>query len=134
MADLQEAANQFIEDLVAQNVAGLMGTFTPEAMQKAMSMGQGPQPQGPVTHKEARLLPAEGDDHPVDLVVGTDTRGLRGLYRIDLGGHRNYAGGCAQSGIRGYGNCDVGPALSWPYLARVWAWHGSLDAPDWRFS
>lgn len=73
MADLQEAANQFIEDLVAQNVTGLMGTFTPEAMQKAMSMGQGPQPQGPLTHKEARLLPAEGADHPVDL--GTRSRG-----------------------------------------------------------
>ena len=52
MADLQEAANQFIENLIAQNVTGLMGTFTPAAMQKAMSMGQGPQPQGPVTHKE----------------------------------------------------------------------------------
>ena len=72
MADLQEAANQFIENLIAQNVTGLMGTFTPAAMQKAMSMGQGPQPQGPVTQKEAKLLPAEGDDHPVDLVVGTD--------------------------------------------------------------
>ena len=35
MSDLQEAANQFIENLVTQNVAGLMSTFTPEAMQKA---------------------------------------------------------------------------------------------------
>ncbi len=87
MADLQEAANQFIEDLVAQNVAGLMGTFTPEAMQKAMSMGQGPQPQGPVTHKEARLLPAEGDDHPVDLVVGTDAQqAIIGTVWREVGG------------------------------------------------
>ncbi len=87
MADRQEAANQFIEDLVDQNVAGLMGTFTPEAMQKAMSMGQGPQAQGPVTHKEARLLPAEGDDHPVDIVVGTDTQqGIIGTVWREIDG------------------------------------------------
>ncbi len=87
MADLQEAANQCIEDLIAQNVAGLMGTFTPEAMQKAMAMGQGPQPQGPVTHKEAKLLPAEGDDHPVDLVVGTDAQqAIIGTVWREVGG------------------------------------------------
>ncbi len=87
MSDLQEAANQFIENLVTQNVAGLMSTFTPEAMQKAMSMGQGPQPQGPVTQKEAKLLPAEGDDHPVDLVVGTDAQqGIIGTVWREIGG------------------------------------------------
>lgn len=87
MADLEEAASQFIEDLIAQNVAGLMGTFTPEAMQKAMSLGQGPQAQGPVTHKEARLLPAEGDNHPVDLVVGTDTQqGIIGTVWREIDG------------------------------------------------
>ena len=87
MADLQEAANQFIEDLIAQNVAGLMGTFTPEAMQKAMAMGQGAQPQGPVTRKEAKLLPAEGDDHPVDLVVGTDAQqAIIGTVWREIGG------------------------------------------------
>ena len=87
MSDLQEAANQFIENLVTQNMAGLMSTFTPEAMQKAMSMGQGPQPQGPVTHKEAKLLPADGDDHPVDLVVGTDTQqGIIGTVWREIDG------------------------------------------------
>ena len=75
MADLQEAANQFLEDLIAQNVAGLMATFTPQGMQKAMAMGQGQQPAGGTpTTKEARLLPAEGDDHPVDLIVGDGTQ------------------------------------------------------------
>ena len=58
MSDLQEAANQFIENLVTQNVAGLMSTFTPEAMQKAMSMGQGPQPQGPPPAGNQPLPPA----------------------------------------------------------------------------
>ncbi len=87
MSDLQEAANQFIENLVTQNVAGLMSTFTPEAMQKAMSMGQGPQAQGPVTHKEAKLLPADGDNHPVDLVVGTDAQqGIIGTVWREIDG------------------------------------------------
>ena len=74
MADLQEAANQFLEDLIAQNVAGLMATFTPQGMQKAMALGQGQQTGGTPTHKEARLLPPEGSDHPVDLIVGDGTQ------------------------------------------------------------
>ncbi|MAE93193.1 MAG: hypothetical protein CL910_00895 [Deltaproteobacteria bacterium] len=87
MADLQESANQFIEDLIAQNMAGLMATFTPEGMSKAMALGQGPQPQGPVTRKEAVLLAAEGDDHPVDLVVGTDSQeGIIGTVWREVGG------------------------------------------------
>ena len=88
MADLQEAANQFIEDLIAQNMSGLMATFTPEGMSKAMALGQGQQPQsGAPTRKEAVLLPAEGDDHPVDLVVGNEEQeAIIGTVWRDMGG------------------------------------------------
>jgi hypothetical protein len=73
MADLQEAANQFIEHLISQNMQGLMATFTPEGMSKAMALGQGPQgQQGAPTRKEAVLLPTDGDDHPVDLILGNE--------------------------------------------------------------
>ncbi len=87
MADLQEAANQFIEDLIAQNMAGLMATFTPEGMQKAMALGQGQQPQGAVIRKEAKLLAPEGEDHPVDLHVGTDAQeAVIGTVWREIGG------------------------------------------------
>ncbi len=88
MADLQEAANQFIEDLIAQNMGGLMATFTSEGMSKAMALGQGPQPQGGTpTRKEAVLLPAEGDDHPVDLILGNDEQeGIIGTVWREIGG------------------------------------------------
>ena len=73
MATLEQSAQQFIEDLVAQNMGGLMGTFTPAGMGKAMALGAGPQPAGTVTKKEAVILEAAGDDHPVDLHIGTDS-------------------------------------------------------------
>ena len=74
MADLMESAQQFIEDLIAQNMGGLMGALTPEGMGKAMALGQGPQPSGTPTRKEALVLDPEGDDHPVDLDVATETQ------------------------------------------------------------
>jgi hypothetical protein len=74
MADLQAAANKFIEDLIAQNMGGLMGTLTPNGMSKAMAMGQGPQPSGPPTKKIAVLGKPEGEDHPVELQLATATQ------------------------------------------------------------
>ena len=74
MADLKESAQQFIEDLIAQNMGGLMGTLTPQGMSKAMALGQGPQPSGTPTRKEVVVLDAQGDDHPVDLVLATETQ------------------------------------------------------------
>jgi hypothetical protein len=92
MADLQKAANQFIEDLLAQNMGGLMATFTPAGMSKAMAMGQGPQPSGVPTKKEAVLGVPDGEDHPVELqlatatqeiVVATTWREVAGAWKVD---------------------------------------------------
>lgn len=92
MADLGEAAAQFIEDLLAQNMGGLMATFTPAGMSKAMALGQGPQPSGTPTRKEAMILDARGDEHPVDLIVGNDEleviigtvwREVEGRWKVD---------------------------------------------------
>jgi len=74
MADLQAAADKFIEDLIAQNMGGLMATLTPAGMGKAMAMGQGPQPAGPPTRKKAVLGEPEGEDHPVELQLATATQ------------------------------------------------------------
>lgn len=61
MADLKEAANQFIEDLIAQNMSGLMATFTPEGMSKAMAMGQGSATPGRSAHPQGgRAAPRRG--------------------------------------------------------------------------
>lgn len=47
MPDLQEAAQQFAKDILANNIAGLMPVFTPAGMGKAMAMqGQGGGAQG----------------------------------------------------------------------------------------
>jgi hypothetical protein len=92
MADLQDAANKFIEDLIAQNMAGLMGTLTPAGMMKAMAMGQGPQPSGTPTRKEAVLGEPNGEDHPVEIrmatatqefVVGTVWRDVGGTWKVN---------------------------------------------------
>jgi len=42
MADLQEIWNRRASDVVANNVAGLMGDFTPAGMAKAMSLAANP--------------------------------------------------------------------------------------------
>ena len=62
MAELKEAADRFAKDLMSQNIAGLMLSFTPAGMMKAMAMqGQmaaaGPQP--PATGYEVSI---EGED------------------------------------------------------------------------
>ena len=72
MADLKETAEKFLEDLIAQNVGGLMATFTPEGMSKAMAMGQPQAPAGTPTKKEVQIQDAQGEDTPVDFVVGND--------------------------------------------------------------
>ena len=42
MVDFQEALDQFVQDIMANNIAGLMPVFTPVGMGKAMAMqGQG---------------------------------------------------------------------------------------------
>ena len=72
MADLKETAEKFLEDLIAQNVGGLMATFTPEGMSKAMAMGQQQTPAGTPTKKEVQIQDAQGEDTPVEFVVGND--------------------------------------------------------------
>ncbi len=74
MADLKETAEKFLEDLIVQNIGGLMATFTPEGMSKAMAMGQQSPPGGTPTKKEVNIGEPQGDDHPVEFVVGNDTQ------------------------------------------------------------
>jgi hypothetical protein len=92
MAELKESAAQFLDDLIANNVGGLMAVFTPEGMTKAMAIGQGGGPQGTPTNKTVVILDAEGEDHPVDLVVdaeegqaiiGTVWRDVAGTWKVN---------------------------------------------------
>lgn len=76
MADLKETAQQFANDLMAQNIAGLMLAFTPEGMGKAMALQaqqQAAGPQAPATSSEVVLQGEEGDDHLVDIVMKSDS-------------------------------------------------------------
>ena len=87
MADLKESAAQFLDDLLAQNVGGLMAVFTPEGMTKAMALGQGGGPQGTPNSKQIVILETQGEDHPVDLVVEADEgQAIIGTVWRDVGG------------------------------------------------
>ena len=87
MADLRESAAQFLDDLIAQNVGALMAVFTPEGMSKAMALGQGGAPHGAPTSKEVVLLEPEGEDHPVDFVVGAaEGQAIIGSVWREIGG------------------------------------------------
>ena len=75
MAELKDTAQQFAQDLINQNIAGLMMAFTPNGMGQAMALqgqmaGQ-PQPAGTPSVK-VEVTGQEGDDHLVDLVMGSD--------------------------------------------------------------
>lgn len=92
MADLKEAADKFLDDLIAQNVAGLMATFTPAGMTKAMGMGQPDAPSGTPTKREVIVGAAEGGAHPVTYNVGNDSAELSvktvwkevdGIWKVD---------------------------------------------------
>ncbi|MCC6382979.1 MAG: hypothetical protein IT304_10765 [Dehalococcoidia bacterium] len=72
MADLQETAEQFARDLVGQNLAGLMMSFTAEGMYRAMELQaqrQAAGPQPPSTGFEVNFKGADGEDQVVDIVV-----------------------------------------------------------------
>lgn len=76
MADLNETATQFANDLIAQNIAGLMMVFTPNGMGKAMAMqgdmqAGGAQPTA--TGFELRPAGEAGDDRLIDLVLKNAT-------------------------------------------------------------
>ena len=87
MADLKESAEKFIQDLIAQNMAGLMGAFTPEGMSKAMAMGQQGAQGGPPSRTEVNVLEASGEDHPVDLVMeNSEGEAIIGTVWRDVGG------------------------------------------------
>ncbi len=98
MADLKDTAEQFVKDLTALNLAGLMMTFTPEGLNKALAMQAQMQAGGgqqPVTSSAVELLGTEGDDHVVDLVltnpngsvtIGTRWREVLGAWKVnDIG-------------------------------------------------
>lgn len=75
MAELKEAAEQFANDLMNQNIAGLMMAFTPEGMGKAMALQaqqQAAGPQPPTTAVEVQVLGQEGEDHLVDIILKND--------------------------------------------------------------
>lgn len=95
LAELKDTADQFAKDLIAQNIAGLMMSFTPEGMGKAMAMqaqvqARGPQP--PATGYEIKELGAEGDDQVVDIVmknpdgdgiITTKWRDVAGAWKVN---------------------------------------------------
>lgn len=53
MADAQETWKRHAADVVAGNMAGLMGDFTPAGMQKAMALMSG----GPITAQSFEVNP-----------------------------------------------------------------------------
>lgn len=74
MAGLEETADQFARDLAAQNLAGLMMSFTAEGMYKAMALQaqrQAAGPQPPATGYAITLQGADGEDQVVDIVMKT---------------------------------------------------------------
>jgi hypothetical protein len=75
MAELKDSAEQFGKDLMNQNIAGLMMAFTPNGMGQAMAlqsqMAGAPPPTGAPTMK-IELGAQEGDDHLVDLIMGSE--------------------------------------------------------------
>lgn len=76
MAELQETAEQFAKDLIAQNIGGLMMVFTPNGMMQAMALqaqmaAAGGQPAA--SGSQVTVLGQEGDDTLVDVVLqGTE--------------------------------------------------------------
>lgn len=75
MAELKDAAQTFANDLINQNIAGLMMAFTPNGMGQAMAlqgqMASQPQPTG-TPKVEVVVQGQEGDVHLVDLVMGAE--------------------------------------------------------------
>ncbi|HNM79086.1 MAG TPA: hypothetical protein PKI89_12000 [Tepidiformaceae bacterium] len=75
MADLKASAETFANDLINQNIAGLMMAFTPNGMGQAMAlqgqMASQPQPQGKPS-VTVNLNGQEGEDHLVDLVMSAE--------------------------------------------------------------
>lgn len=106
MATVEEAAKGFAQDMVNQNIAGLMMVFTPEGMMKAMglqaqmqtrameAMAAGRAP-APMTGYTLDVKGAEGDDQVVHLSlesaegaaeVMTKWREIEGVWKVtDLG-------------------------------------------------
>lgn len=76
MAELKEAATTFANDLINQNIAGLMMAFTPNGMGQAMAlqgqMASQPQPTGGAPKVEVVEQGQEGEDHLVDLVMSAE--------------------------------------------------------------
>ena len=80
MPSIEEAADTFAKDLLAQNIAGLMMVFTPEGMMKAMAIqGQlqaraaeaaaaGRTP-APITGYTVAVKALEGDDQVVHIIT-----------------------------------------------------------------
>ncbi len=75
MADLKASAEQFANDLINQNIAGLMMAFTPNGMGQAMAlqgqMAAQPQPTGKPS-VAVNVTGQDGEDHLVDLVMSAE--------------------------------------------------------------
>ncbi len=95
MAELKEVADQFAKDLMGQNIAGLMLVFTPEGMNKAMTLQTQLQAQGPrkpATSYDVNVGQPDGEDTPVDLVmkgedgeltIATRWREVEGSWKVN---------------------------------------------------
>jgi hypothetical protein len=69
MADLKETANRHGQDVVAGNMAGLMGDFTPAGMTKVMSMMSA----GPITAKSFEVKELPDNEFEISY-IGDSTR------------------------------------------------------------
>lgn len=104
MSTLEEAANQLGQNMITQNMAGLMLALTPEGMMKAMTLqGQlfaarqaaaaaGLQPPAPPTAAVVELRGQSGEDQIVHLrlegpdgvaEVETRWRQLEGVWKVN---------------------------------------------------
>lgn len=74
MAELTDVAQQFAKDLIGQNIAGLMMSFTPAGMGKAMALQAQRSAAGgtpAATSFEVKVVGQEGEDHLVDIIINT---------------------------------------------------------------
>ena len=60
-ADLLQTADQFAQDLIANNIAGLMPVFTPVGIGQAMAMQQNPE-AGSAAGSESYEIEDQGDN------------------------------------------------------------------------
>ena len=80
MASLQETQNRHASDVVAGNMAGLMGDFTPSAMGKVMALAA-----NPLTAKTYEVKDLGGNEVEIAYIDGDKRRTVWSKW-VDNGG------------------------------------------------